>query len=377
MASPPLHSGIRDPKPLFSVHQQFLQILGALTIVAFHVGFPFADFGWAAVEIFFVMAGINMSGALHREEPLTKYFLSRYRRLVPELSVVWLLSLVLLAAGLGTTGMEWFVISSPFFVHNLTVFFFKFDLPTDAVFGPLWFLGALIQLQVTAFACRRFLINTSSSVVLTGAVILGVLSRMAFGCLFGQPVHLNSEHGLMLYCMPYCHLESIIIGILIGQGKLRNLGRLLPLFIALLLIGGAAVIAGREDGGTIANLGYLFPLHEKASQLWGYPLLAFAAASLCAPEGPVAKRINGIRFSPRFSLAVSSFAASTYGIYCFHGLVISSGINERIVHGHSSLEKTLLFSLILIQAWLISIGVRWLFRQTFFHRLQETRWKTL
>jgi len=327
---------------------QLLQIAGAGAIVGFHVNAPGSQAGWLAVEWFFVIAGMNMSSTWVRQPALASYAESRMRRLLPEVLVVWLAALIALLAGKGTAAMIGFVVSAPVFLQNLTMSFDQLEF-RDAVFAPLWFVGALYQLQLFLYATRRFWQNARPWQFVAAACVLGLGSRLTF-------VLLATHHwraipaftAEALYFMPFCHIEAIVLGVLLGRGALARLGRWLP---ACLL---AAAAAGRISGGTF---GYDYPLHRQASYLWGYPLLALAAASICAKRGPLTTAIDRLRLPPVLERVVANLSVHSYGIYCFHGLLIATGINcaSRLAWLPSSASRTLVFFITIGEALMISV----------------------
>src|SRR5437762_933988 len=66
-----------------SRYLSLLQIVGALGVVTVHVGVPYCRPFWFFLEVFFVMAGLNMAKALDGDQPLYAYAVSRVRRLGP------------------------------------------------------------------------------------------------------------------------------------------------------------------------------------------------------------------------------------------------------------------------------------------------------
>src|SRR4051794_19100782 len=80
-----------------------LQIGGILLIVGAHTGVRGTAFATVALELFFVMAGLNMARYIDRYKTLGSFVWSRVRRLAP-VSAVWCIALVVFLAGLRGTG---------------------------------------------------------------------------------------------------------------------------------------------------------------------------------------------------------------------------------------------------------------------------------
>src|SRR4051794_30326652 len=125
---------------------QILSILGTMAIIGFHCGIRQLAAGWMAVVLFFVLAAMRMAAAIERDERTLKYGWRRLRRFAPEFLCIYVISLLLLAFW-PSPGLRWFAITGPMFLQNWTRFFFE-PAFQDLLFGPSWFLGALMQLQL-------------------------------------------------------------------------------------------------------------------------------------------------------------------------------------------------------------------------------------
>lgn len=336
--------------------QQVLQIAGAIAIVAFHVQAPFSQMGWAAVEVFFVMAGMNMASSLNRDLSVAAYARQRFVRLLPELTVVWLATLAFVIAGRGSAGMAWFLGSAPFQLQNLTPLFFKYDLPRDAVFGPLWFLGTLFQLQVIVFALRKVVSSARPLWIIAGALCVGVSARLIFALWKGHALELDGSNAGVLYCMPFCHLEAMILGVLLGRGAWPRFGRILPWGIAIAVAVGLLNV-WLPGGKGLGTLGFEFPPRIHGSHLWAYPLLAFASAILCAKDGMLAEFVEGIRIPGWIERGLANLAPLTYGVYCFHGLVIATGINGAAIFGTSLKGRIMIWVITFLEALIVALIV--------------------
>jgi hypothetical protein len=305
-----------------------LQIGGAVGVMAFHIGVPGASWGWMCVILFFVLAGVNMAGAVDRSNSVLEYGRSRVRRLAFPVALVWLLVAGMTVNGMGSSGARWFLLTSPVFLQNLTLPFFQYSFPGDWAFGPLWFLGALLQLQLVLFAVRRLLVSTPPLVVAGGAVVLGVVFRgLASIALGGSLAAVDSRTGDILYCLPFTHIEAITLGFLIGRGELARLGRSLPI-VALATIGAILLAASLSaQHAPIEALGLAFPLSTGYMHVWAYSVLAIVVASLCAPQNPLANRVNLLKAPAWLDNALLRLGALTFGAYVVHGIILAFGLN--------------------------------------------------
>jgi hypothetical protein len=343
-----------------------LRITGALAIVANHVGVAHANVAWILLDVFFVVAGMNMARALESDQSIASYGLSRIKRLGPEMLAVWCIALAFLLLGRGTSGMSWFVATGPVFAQNLAHPFFAYTAPQDWVFTPLWFIAALMQLQLLLFSMRGVLVRTRPWIVLVAAVGIGLLFRTLYTMLLAQsPASPAVRDALLLYIQPLTHLEAIVLGVLIGRGGLPLIGRLLPIF-CVLAIGLVAVNFAHSPGGvraaigTAAGLDFEYPLRLHYSHIWGYSVIAFAAASLASRNGRLADAIEKLPLPASVDKAVLTMASLTYGAYVFHGTLMATGVNAASILARLHAPGLLLlFTITALEAFLLA----WLFQK--------------
>jgi surface polysaccharide O-acyltransferase-like enzyme len=304
-----------------------LQVAGLIAIVTFHIGPPGTAFGWTAVELFFALAGFNMARGLERSESVTSVGSSRIRRMAPDLIFVWCVIAVMWVSGVRTAGTAWFLVSSPLFLQNFTLPFFHYS-PIDVVFGPLWFVGALLQVQLLLFVFRRVVVTARPIVVICGAIAVGMASRwltaIAFGARGGA---LDPWLADALYCLPLSHIEPVVLGVLVGRGSLDGLGRRLGPLIALTTSAGMGIAALSRSEISFGSFGLQFPLHTSYSYVWMYSLLALVAAALCSPQNPVALWVRSLRVPHWADVSLSRLSELSFGAYVFHGAVLAGGLS--------------------------------------------------
>jgi hypothetical protein len=314
-----------------------LQIAGTLAVIAFHVGIRGAAWGWIAVILFFALAGSNMSGAVGRSQGVFEYASARVCRLGFPLALVWCLLATMALFKTETPGANWFLISSPLFLQNWTPLFFEYQFPADWIFGHLWFVGALLQLQLLVFACRKIILKSPPLAVAGVAVLIGTTFRWsAARFLGGNGAEIDVSIGVALYNLPLTHIEAITFGLLVGRGRFPGLGRHLP--AAALLATGALVLGAVVSGGAIPveSFGLQLPFRASYMYLWAYPVLGLVAASLCSPENPIAARVRAMTVAPSTAKVLSTVAALSYGAYVFHGFVLMSAapLSSWLVRKH-------------------------------------------
>jgi hypothetical protein len=347
-----------SPHSVKSRWQTLLGIVCAMAVVGFHTGLPGTGLGWAAVEVFFVMAGMRMVSDIRRGTPLPAYLGSRARRLGFEIAVVWMVSITVLLCGTVTPGLLWFAGTAPLFLQNVSVAFFAYEMPIDAIFGPLWFTGALVQMQLAALWLSRAKPGISPLVLVSAAFVAGCGSRALFSLACGSPMDISGQHATVLYCMPFCHPEALALGIAMGGARgIRPVARL-PMLAGLLFVIASLVAHSGIGAGMRWLPEFVFPLRENASAVWGYPVLALAAAGICGAQSTMDGILGRIRIPEAADRLIGFVSAHTYGIYCFHGMVIASGLFRRLPGVDGQLGRVLAFCFTFALSLAISVVVR-------------------
>lgn len=348
-----------DPCPRVR-YLSFVQIAATIAVIGFHSGVRGGQGGWMAVEVFFVLAGINMTRAFDRHEGVVSYALSRARRLAPEIAVIWVIALVLIAVGWKDQSLSLFLLASPVFLQNFIEPFFDPGAEVNWIFLlSLWFVAALMQLSVLFFLMRRAIARYETATVVGATLVLGLLCRLALLQLIGgSPRDLAPAVADTLYRMPLTHVEAVMAGVLIGRGRLVGIGKQAPLFLATVLAAGFANWMLVRQPMAIGSLGFPIAMPFNYQYLWGYPLLAMAAAALCAPDGMLAA-LGERRRSARLEQVANGLSRQTYGAYVFHGLILSA-IWSVMRYGDaapSTLARAVMFAVTVVGAF----GVAWAF----------------
>jgi hypothetical protein len=198
------------------------------------------------------------------------------------------------------------------------------------------------------------------------AVGIALLFRTLYTMLLAQsPASPAVRDALILYIQPLTHLEAIVLGVLMGRGGLPRIGRLLPLF-CLLAISLVAINLARSPGevrdaiGIAAGLDFEYPLRLHYSHIWGYSVIALAAASLASRNGRLADAIEKLPLPASVDKAVLTMASLTYGAYVFHGTLMATGVNAASILARLHAPGLLLlFTITALQAFLLA----WLFQK--------------
>jgi hypothetical protein len=275
--------------------------------------------GWTAVEVFFALAAINMFRNLSFEMSFWEFTRKRYQRLILLIVLVVPFSAIIgYHAHLQATG--WFFCLGPLLLHNFISFRIVDWINGDIVWIPLWFLGALFQLQLLAFIFRHALKQAPIFLLIVTSVLIGTIGRLlVWKFLTSGNSFLSIVEATSLFWSPFCHVEVFVFSTLITL-RGTNFGKFLfPIL-------GAVVIAGTINAyATNLNFSALgFPpgLPNYFQFLWGYPLLALLFASLVDPNNALSRWIIQRRFSSRTDFTVGYLSRATGYAYAIHGSVL-------------------------------------------------------
>jgi peptidoglycan/LPS O-acetylase OafA/YrhL len=299
-------------------YHALLQLAAFVTVVAFHSELPGFTGGWIAVELFFALAGYNMASVLQTSTPLRHYLLTRYRRLALPLLV--LAPAVLVLVLLGSRPALVYALSAPLQVHNLLRVAMDEAKPTDMVWLPTWFIGALFQLQVLALLLKPVLLQARVMLVMLGVTGVGVAFRSFGGLLLDGEGALSFASADALYWAPLTHVEALVGGLQLGLGRFQRLRRFLPAIAVLVVLSVLALAASSTAFPTIA-----FPLGTGAGHehIWGYAALATGAVLLIDKRQAIARFVLGLAFGARLDRAIESLSRLTFMGYLLHGAILA------------------------------------------------------
>lgn len=344
-----------------------LQIGGVLLIVAGHSRLRGAQCAAMTVELFFVVAGMNMARYVDRHKTLCAFAYSRATRMLPEISAVWLLTLLAFLLGLRGAGAEAFLISIPFFLQNFAEPYLQPVVHLDWAFlAALWFVAALLQLQILVFLLRKVFARYHPAFLVISTACLGAIFT-ALAALFhgGITRDLAYSSSDAIYRMAITHAPPFVFGFMLGRGLLPRIGKWFPLLAASAALMGALNYLFARPQIAISSLGYPVGMPANFQYVWGYPLVALALTSFCAPDSIVARVVFHIKCSPGIDRALDKLARLTFGVYVFHGVMLAAV--EYVVWSRTAADtgriRFLTFALVAIfsfaSAWLFQRGWRW------------------
>ncbi|MDX6213511.1 MAG: hypothetical protein QOF82_2598, partial [Frankiales bacterium] len=309
-----------------------LRVLAVLSVFARHAGLSHVDNGGVGVDVFFVISGFVITGLLVREQDaagaidLRRFYIARWRRLMPAAAVACLIVVVLSFTVGGRYGGEWrygllgstytmdFADASGHFSLLLGHFW---SLAVEEQFYLLWPL-ALAGLFALRMRRKRSLLPV---VVVVTVCVLPLVERVLLWHA-GLP---NRD-----YYSPETRLDQLLAGCLLAL-FLSHIGeRPVPRWLSqgswLLAWPAALVLVA-----TVAK----WPAHPPQALAGGYLTVGMtvtAAASLVIiaslVTGPRTVMSRLLGWHPMAWLG----AQWSYGFYVFHFLVIAWFKNVAVMH---------------------------------------------
>jgi len=300
-------------------YYSLLQILGCLGVIAYHSNLPGAMVVWPAVELFFALAAINMFRNLSFEMSFWEFARKRYQRFILLILLVFpLAAIVGHHAHLKATG--WFLCLGPLLLHNFIPLRIIDWINGDMVWVPLWFLGALFQLQLLAFIFRHALKQAPILLIIAATVLIGTTGRLLIWYFLTSGSSLLSDaEAASLFWSPFCHVEVFVFSTLIALRGTKFGDFLFPAFGAVVIAGAIHAYATNLN---FSSLGFPPGLPNYFQFLWGYPLLALLFASLVDPSNALSRWIAQRRFSSRADFMVEHLSRETGYAYAIHGSML-------------------------------------------------------
>lgn len=140
----------------------FLRAFSVIAVLLYHLQVPYFSYGYLGVDIFFVISGYLTPYILKNRDAIS-YISARFRRIIPELLLIILFSLILFFFLLKPYEYNSFLVSSITAITQTSYLFFANNLgyfDVDAKFQPLihtWSLG--IEFFAYLVVCFTLLVN--------------------------------------------------------------------------------------------------------------------------------------------------------------------------------------------------------------------------
>jgi peptidoglycan/LPS O-acetylase OafA/YrhL len=347
--------------------------IAILAVILFH--YTFLSFGWAGVQLFFVLSGYLITSILVADSDLPaklyfqRFYWRRTLRIFPlYFGYLGVLLAVFLATGKPAVfGRCWQYL----FTYTLNFQRLQPRFPNNVFFGHFWSLAVEEQFYLV-WPLLIFLLSTRGRRVLVLALLLlcpvvRALTAQAASGILDEPFYV----GQAVYSFTFGQLDAFAAGaaVVLFQDRLRGKSMLwFALLTAGLLAGGqAAAFWSRGRFAFDSSLGYEINMLRSGQHIWGYTMINLwsAALILLATDRRFLARMLSHPL-PVFLGRVS------YGMYLFH-LVVLEGVIAILGRRHS-LANLAVFA---IYMGVLS-GVCWLsyrYYETYFLSRKDLRFR--
>jgi peptidoglycan/LPS O-acetylase OafA/YrhL len=300
---------------------------GLAYLLIFFVHTDYINFGWAGVQLFFVLSGFLITGILvdtKRVLPGGKFFIKFYgRRLLRifplyyfYLLLVFLISLGLFNLGALSRKMELFWQHLPYALTFTYNFFYVVAKEPSMFLSHFWTLSVEEQFYVIWPLLIFLTPERSYKKLFLGAIAFGLLFRVGFTIayeVYQFPwVAQGAAHGL--YPITLSHMDAFGMGALISQYKLpRSTRQFAVLAVLLPIIGFAAQYLATGSFGPLHGLGYPYLMENAYQYIWGYLLLNYffgVTIDAVAREG-LFRRVLTLK-------PLTYIGKISYGLYVYH-----------------------------------------------------------
>lgn len=300
---------------------------GIAFLLIFFVHTDYINFGWAGVQLFFVLSGFLITGILvdmKRSLPGGAFFLKFYgRRLLRifplyyfYLALAALLSILLFNLGALTKKMEVFWEHLPYALTFTYNFFYVVAKEPSMFLSHFWTLSVEEQFYILWPLLIFLTPEKHFKKLFFGAILFGFLFRLGFAVAYGiHPFSFvvnGAAHGL--YPLTFSHMDAFGMGALLSQTKFPNSTKQFAALTVLLpLIGFAAQYFSTGSLGPLHALGYPYLMENAYQYVWGYLALNYWFAvtiDAAAREGLFQRLLT--------SRPMVYLGKISYGLYVYH-----------------------------------------------------------
>jgi peptidoglycan/LPS O-acetylase OafA/YrhL len=315
-----------------------LRGLAALTVVLFHLYITVVPFGWAAVDLFFVLSGFLITGIVLDQVERPSFLRNFYARRSLRIWPIYYLTLVILLIATAVTWRCW--VTYAFYLQNTSFYLMGVDELKGKVFAPEWpMLNHAWSLAVE----EQFYLIWPGLIVLTGRNRVRSLAILALaGSVAARWA--GYPHTLLISRCDGLALGALLAAVLHVPGASPDTRRkavIRPLLrIALAIVGLLSIRLGWEWWTGRIQLPLGFRMEDSAAEVLAASLLAFIVVAWVVLESGH-RRLAWLRWKPLRALGTIS-----YGLYLYHVPVLHSvdAVIPRSMPGFRAVEGLLTLS---------------------------------
>ena len=309
-----------------------LRAIAFLMVLGIHTGN--SDFGWAGVQLFFVLSGFLLTGILLRMKetlPSRQYFYKFYGRRFLRIFPLYFFYLFLLTILIRQQdSISWTLLRNE--VHNNVqpqlsyAYFYVYDfIHASALFKNTRFLAHLWSLSIEEqfyvfwplilfFTPKEKLKKLFLLIIAAGPLLRFVVYFIYNHHLF--PFLLDDPY-LAVYVLPFSHIDAFAFGAYISCFQLPHPRKQLAILASLIPLLGYSMQYFAKGTIELNSFGYEFTMFTAYKFIWGYSLLNYFFALL----------IHAVADTKLFTKVLDHFILRylgkiSYGLYVYHLPVI-------------------------------------------------------
>ena len=309
-----------------------LRAIAFFIVFAAHAGWM--EFGWPAMQSFFVLSGFLITGILQEMKaslPARPFFLKfygrRFLRIFPVyyfyLLVIWLVLPRLIEAGIKPNYMK--EVQSQFiyavtYTYDLYMASNHFELVNNFL-THLWSLALEEQFYIIWPFLVFFVSRKSERTLFFSVIAFSFLSRLAIFLAFEfgvAPSILRPSAPHVLYVLPFSHLEAFAAGALLTIVKIpRARLQFNILCVAVPALGLVTEFIATGHWENVASLGYPLIMSHAAKPVWAYSAANYFFMVLIYGVAYEGWFLKVLEFRP-----LRYIGKISYGLYVYHYALI-------------------------------------------------------
>ena len=292
------------------------------------------DFGWAGVQLFFVLSGFLLTGILLRMKeqfPGRQYFFKFYGRRFLRIFPLYFFYLFLLTAAVRMqNSISWGLLKKE--VQNdvqpqlLYAYLYLFDfVHASALFQNTRFLSHLWSLSVEEqfYICWPLILfitpRDKIKPLFLSIIAAGPILRLMTFIIYSNhllPSLLNNPY-LAVYVLPFSHIDAFAMGAYIACFQIPNRRKQLAILVSIVPLVGFVTQYLSAGEIKLDTFGYEFTMLTGYKFIWGYSVINYFFALI----------IQEVHQSKLFTNILDHFSLSylgkiSYGMYLYHLPVI-------------------------------------------------------
>lgn len=334
-----------------------LRAVAVLMVMAFH--FRLFEFGWAGVQMFFVLSGFLITSILlkDKQKPFSQYLKVFYWRRSLRIFPLFYAYLIIIAIGylLFKEPENFSFLSKYLFTYTYNFSRLSSDWSHSPLFTHLWSLSVEEQFYLFwPFIIYFFSIKQLKHIII-GILIIVPIFRLVLGeYLLIQTNFTTHDVGEIVYWFTVSHIDAFAIGAAIPLFNLKDLiqkkRQLVWLSFGLVILAGVInYISQNNSNIEISSLGYPIGGMANYQSVWSYTVLnvffTLLILNLISVENNKKRNVLNNKL-------LVSMGKVSYGMYLYHWALLA--ILERTILYEVFNNRLLAFPIYALIVYLVS-----------------------